>query len=75
MFEIITLLVFLWLVAKTIGLALRLTWGAAKIAASLLIALACPILIVCFLFLGSLALIIPVAMVAIAAGIVKACVS
>ena len=75
MFDIIVLFVFLWLLVKTIGLALRLTWGAAKIAASVLIALACPILLVCFLFLGSVALLVPVAMVAIAAGIVKACVS
>ena len=73
MFDIIVLFVFLWLLVKTIGLALRLTWGAAKIAASILIGLAFPVLIVCFVFVGGIALLVPVVMITIAAGILKAC--
>ena len=74
MFELLTIALFLWLTAKAIGLALRLTWGMAKIVASILITLAFPILIVCLLFAGGLALLVPVAVVAVAAGILKACV-
>ena len=60
--------------ALAVMLCLRLTWGMAKIAASVLIALAFPALIGCLLFAGGVLLLIPLAMIAIAAGIVKACV-
>ena len=74
MFELLTIAIFIWLLVKSIGLAFKLTWGVAKIAASILIGLAFPVLIVCFVFVGGIALLVPVAMIAIAAGIVKACV-
>ena len=73
MFELLTIALFIWLVAKAIGLAFKLTWGVAKIIASILIGLAFPALIVCFLFVGGIALLVPVAMIGIAAGIRKAC--
>ena len=73
MFELLTIVIFICLLAKTIGLALKLTWGLAKIAASILIGLAFPVLIVCFLFVGGIALLVPIVMIAIAAGILKAC--
>lgn len=73
MFELLILFVFIWLLVKTIGLAFRLTWGAAKIIASILMALALPLLIVCLLFVGGIALIVPIGMLGIAAGIVKTC--
>ena len=74
MFELLIITIFLWLLVKAIGLAFKLTWGVAKITASILIGLALPVLIVCFVFVGGIALLVPVAMIAIAAGIVKACV-
>ena len=37
------------------------------------IGLAFPVLIVCFVFIGGIALLVPVVMIAIAAGILKAC--
>ena len=74
MFELLIIAIFLWLLMKAIGLAFKLTWGVAKITASILIGLALPVLIVCFVFVGGIALLVPVAMIAIAAGIVKACV-
>ena len=74
MFELLIFVLFIWLMGKAIGLSLRLTWGAAKIAAGILMLMALPILIVCFVFVGGIALLIPVAMIAIAAGILKACV-
>lgn len=74
MFELLITLLTVWIGFKAIGLTLRLTWGMAKIAASVLIALAFPALIGCLLFAGGVLLLIPLAMIAIAAGIVKACV-
>ncbi len=73
MFELLTVAIFTWLLVKAIGLAFKLTWGVAKIAASILIGLAFPVLIVCFVFVGGIVLLIPVVMIAIAAGILKAC--
>ena len=73
MFELLTISIFIWLLVKAIGLAFKLTWGVAKVAASILIGLALPVLIVCFLFVGGIALLVPLAMVAIAGGIIKAC--
>ena len=58
---------------KAVGLAFKLTWGIAKIIATILIMLALPVLVVCFIFVGGIALLVPVVMIAIAAGILKAC--
>lgn len=74
MFELLALVLFVWLFAKVIGLTFKMTWGIAKIAAAILLGLALPALFICALFVGGIALLIPVAMIAIAAGIVKACV-
>lgn len=73
MFELLTVIVFIWLLIKTIGLAFKLTWGMAKIIASILVLFAVPLLVVCLLFVGGAILIVPVVMIGIAAGIVKAC--
>ena len=73
MFELFIIALFIWLLVKAIGLALKLTWGVVKIVASILIGLAFPVLIVCFIFVGGIALLAPVVMIAIAAGILKAC--
>ena len=66
MFELLVIAIFIWLLVKSIGLAFKLTWGVAKIAASILIGLAFPVLIVCFVFIGGIALLVPVVMIAIA---------
>jgi hypothetical protein len=73
MFELLTVAIFIWLLVKAVGLAFKLTWGAAKIVASVLIGLAFPALMVCLVFVGGIALLVPIAMIAIAAGILKAC--
>ena len=73
MFELLVIAIFIWLLVKAIGLAFKLTWGVAKVAASILIGLAFPVLIVCLIFVGGIALLVPVVMIAIAAGILKAC--
>ena len=74
MFELLIIAIFLWLFVKVIGLTLRMTWGIAKITVSLLIGLALPVLFVSLIFIGGIALLVPIVMIAIAAGIVKACV-
>ncbi len=72
MFELLTIVLFIWLLGKAIGLAFKLTWGAAKIAASILMAIAMPFLIGCLLFAGGIVLLVPVILLAIAVGILKA---
>ena len=73
MFELLTVVIFVWLLIKAVGLLFRLTWGIAKVIAGVLITLALPALIVCTVFVGGIALLVPLIMVAIAVGIVKAC--
>ena len=73
MFELLVLAVFIWLFVKSVGLALRLTWGAAKLIASVLLALAMPALVLCMVFAGGLMLLIPIGIIAIAAAILKSC--
>ena len=74
MFSFLVMIGFFWLFVNGIGLALRLTWGAAKVVGSLLMALALPLLIVCVLFAGGVLLLVPLFMVGIAVAILKACV-
>ena len=73
MFELLVLILFVWLFVKAIGLTFRVTWGLAKIIAVILFALAVPALFVCLLVIGGAAILIPVALVAAAFGILKAC--
>ena len=47
MFELLTIAVFIWLLVKTAGFALKLTWGVAKVVAAILLGVALPVLIVC----------------------------
>lgn len=75
MFELLTIALFVWLLVKTIKLAFRLTWGAAKITAGILMAVAAPLLILFLVMAGGLMLLIPIAILAIAAGIANQCVS
>lgn len=63
-----------WLLFRTIGLALHLTWCAAKVAAVVLFALALPALIFCLLVAGGALLIIPLALAGAAFALLKSCV-
>ena len=73
MFELIIVILFCWLSVKTIGLALSLTWGVAKVLAAILFVIAVPVLFVSLLFAGGVLLLLPLALIAGAAGILKAC--
>lgn len=74
MFELFVLILFCWLFIGAIRLAFRVTWGLAKIAAVILFVLALPTLIGCLLMAGGIILLVPVALVGAAFGILKACV-
>ena len=72
MFELFVLVLFCWLFVKTIGLAFRVTWGLAKVVAVILFVLALPTLIGCFLVAGGILLLIPVALIGSAWGVLRA---
>jgi len=74
MLEILLTIAFCWLFFKAIGLALRMAWGTAKVIASLLFAIAVPLLFVCLAFAGGIVILLPLALVGLAFGLLKACV-
>ena len=74
MLDLIITVFCIWLFFKALGLALRVTWGITKLIASVLFAIALPLLVVCLIFAGGLALLVPVALVLAAFGILKACI-
>ena len=74
MFEILVTIAFIWLFIKVIGLTFKVTWGLAKIVAVILFVIALPTLIGCLLLAGGVALLIPIALVGAAFGILKACI-
>ena len=73
MFDLLVLVLFVWLFIGAVRLAFRVTWGLAKIAATILFVLALPAFIGCLLTVGGVMLLIPVVLVGIAGGILKAC--
>ena len=73
MFELLVMIACIWLTIKVIGMAFRITWGLAKIVAGVLMIFALPLLIVSIIFWSGIALLIPVALLCGAFGILKAC--
>ena len=74
MMEVLVVIAFCWLFFKAVGLAFRMAWGTAKILASVLFAVAVPLLILCLIFAGGLFLLLPLALMGIAFGLVRACI-
>jgi len=74
MMELLVVILFCWLFFKAVGLAFRVAWGTAKILASVLFALAVPLLILCLVFAGGVFLLLPLALIGIAFGVLRACV-
>lgn len=72
MLEILAVVLFCWLFFKAVGLAFRVAWGTTKLIATLLFALAVPMLIGCLLFASGILLVLPVALVGIAFALLKA---
>ena len=74
MFEILAVVIFVWLLFKALGLVFRLTWSVTKLVAGLLMAVAFPLLVVCLVFAWSLMLLVPLALLGIAWAILKKCI-
>ena len=74
MMELLVVILFCWLFFKAVGLAFRMAWGTAKILASVLFGLAVPLLVLCLIFAGGIFLLLPLALVGVAFGVLKACV-
>lgn len=74
MLEVLLTVLFCWLLFKTVGLAFKVAWGTTKIIASVLFAVAVLLLVVCLVFAGGIVLIVPVALIGAALGLLKKCV-
>ena len=74
MFELFVLIIFGWLFIKAIGLIFKVTWGLAKILAVILFVLSLPTLVGCLLMASGFILLIPIALIGTAFGILKACI-
>lgn len=72
MLELVIVIVFCWLFFKAAGLAFRVAWGGVKLAASVLLAIAAPMLVLCLLFAGGIILLVPVALITVAFSLLKA---
>lgn len=72
MFNLLLAAALLWLLGRAVGLALRITWGAMRLAAGILTALALPLLILSLLLAGGITLLIPAAALAISLGVLTA---
>lgn len=74
MLELLITVFCLWLSWKALGLVFRMTWGLTKFIVSALFALALPLLIGCLFFAGGLLILLPLGLIGLAFGIVKACI-
>ena len=74
MIEILVVALCCWLGFKVLMLAFRMAWSLTKVIATVLLVLAFPALIGCLLFAGGVLLAIPLLLIAIAFGLLKACV-
>ena len=71
MFTLFALFGFFWLFFKGLGLVFRLTWGVTRVVGGILLGLALPVLGLCVLFAGGIALVVPLILVGIAVGVLK----
>ena len=74
MLKIASVILFCWIFFKVLKLVFKAAWGVTKIIASILFGIAVPMLIGCLIFAGGLVLLVPVALLGIAFGLLKACV-
>ena len=72
MLEIFVVVLFCWLFFKALGLAFRVAWGTTKVIAALLFTVAVPMLVICLVFVGGIALLLPLILMGLAFGLLKA---
>lgn len=73
MFELFAILLFCWIFFGAIKLAFKVAWGLAKVVAVILFILSLPSLIGCLLYASGIILLLPVALIGLAWGLLKAC--
>lgn len=73
MFELLVLILFCWIFFGSIRLMFKIAWGLAKMLAVILLILALPSLVGCLLFASGAILLVPIALVFIAWGLLKSC--
>lgn len=73
MFELLVIALFCWIFFGAIKLTFKVAWGVAKVAAVILFILALPSLIGCLLYASGIILLMPVVLISLAWGILKAC--
>ena len=72
MLDLLMIVVFCWLFFKALGLVFRLAWGVTKFLVGLLVTAALVTLVGGVLFAGGLVLLLPIALVGVALGLLKA---
>lgn len=73
MLDLIITVLFCWLFFKALGLTFRLAWGLTKAVVWLLFAIAVPMMVGTLMLAGGILLLVPLALVGLAFGLVKAC--
>lgn len=71
MIDILLTVIFIALFVWTAKLLFKISWGIAKILATVLLVLAVPVLALCLIFAGGVALLIPILIVGGVIGIIK----
>lgn len=71
MFEILVTALSVYFFIGAVKLAFKITWGATKIIATVLLSLAVPILILCLVFAGGAVILIPAFLIAGAFALLK----
>jgi len=72
--DILLTMVFLWFAWQVLKLLFKAAWSLAKVIAVLLLIVSVPGLFVCLTFVGGLVLLVPLAMIGAAFGLLKCCV-
>ncbi len=73
MFEILVTALSLYFFIGAVKLAFKITWGATKIIATVLLSLAVPVLILCLIFAGGAVIIVPALLIAGAFALLRKC--
>lgn len=73
MLELLTFVVFVWLFINVLKLIFKIAWSLVKLIAVLLVLASLPTLLAGLLFAGGALLLVPVALVGSAWGLLKAC--
>ena len=71
MFEFLMIGLFLWVAFKLLVFSVQVAWGLAKVVSVALFLLALPVMMVCLVFTGGIFLLLPLALVGAAYGVLR----